>query len=57
MKLAILTFTKGKSVTEIKLQIDIMAALSYLVYQVRRNRSQELLQVANEIWEYLLANQ
>ena len=47
VKLAILTFTKGKS-AEIHLQIDNMTALSYLVYQVRRNRSQELLQVATK---------
>ena len=55
MKLAILTFTKGKSVTAIHLQIDNLTALSYLV-KIGENRSPELLQVANEIWEYLLAN-
>ena len=58
-KLAILTFTKGKSVTAIHLQIDNMTALSYLVKiggRGRGTRSPELLQVAKEIWDYLLAN-
>ena len=55
MKLAILTFTKGKSVTAIHLQIDNMTALSYLV-KMGGTRSPELLQVAKEIWDYLLAN-
>ena len=56
VKLSILTFTKGKSVTAIHLQIDNMTALSYLA-KMRGTRSQELLQVAKEIWDYLLANQ
>ena len=55
VKLAILTFTKGKSVTAIHLQIDNMTALSYLV-KMGGTRSPELLQVAKEIWDYLLAN-
>ena len=55
MKLAILTFIKGKSVTAIHLQIDNMTALSYLV-KMGGTRSPELLQVAKEIWDYLLAN-
>ena len=55
VKLAILTFTKGKSVTAIHLQIDNMTALSYLVKMVG-TRSPKLLQVAKEIWDYLLAN-
>ena len=54
-KLAILTFTKGKSLTAIHLQIDNMTALSYLV-KMGGTRSPELLQVAKEIWTYLLAN-
>ena len=54
-KLAILTFTKGKSLTAIHLQIDNMTALSYLV-KMGETRSPELLQVAKEIWTYLLAN-
>ena len=55
MKRAILAFTKDKSVTAIHLQIDNMIALSYLV-KIGGTRSPELLQVANEICEYLLAN-
>ena len=55
VKLEILTFTKGKSVTAIYLQMDNMTALSYLV-KMRGTRSPELLQVAKEIWDYLLAN-
>ena len=55
VKLAILTFTKGKLVTAIHLQIDKMAALSFLE-KMGGTRSQELLQVAKEIWDYLLAN-
>ena len=55
VKLAILTITKGKSVTAIHLQIDNMTALSYLV-KMGGTRSPELLQVAKEIWDYLLAN-
>ena len=43
VKLAILTFTKGKSVTTIHLQIDNMTDLS------GGTRSPELLQVAKEI--------
>ena len=48
VKLAILTSTRGKSVTTIHLQIDNMTALSYLV-KMRGTRSQELLQVAKEL--------
>ena len=55
VKLVILTFTKEKSVTAIHLQIENMTALSYLV-KMARTRSPELLQVAKEIWDYLLAN-
>ena len=55
MKLVILTFTKGKSVTAIHLQIDNKTALSYLV-KMGGTCSQELLQVAKVIWEYLLAS-
>ena len=55
VKLAILTFTKGKSVTAIHLQIDNMTALSYLV-KMGETHSPELLQVAKEIRDYLLAN-
>ena len=55
VKLAILTFPKGKSVTAIHLQIDNMTALSYLV-KMGETRSPELLQVAKEIWGYLLGN-
>ena len=55
MKLPILTFTKDKSVTVIHLQIDNMTALSYLV-KLEGTRSQELLQITKEIWNYLLAN-
>ena len=55
MKLAILTFIKCKSVTAIHLQIDNMTALPYLV-KLGGNRSPELLQIAKEIWDYLLAN-
>ena len=55
MKRAILTFTKDKSVTAIHLQIDNMTALSYLV-KMGGSLSPELLQVAKEIWDYLLAN-
>ena len=55
LKLAVLTFTRGKSVTTIHLQIDNMTALSYLV-EMGGTRSQKLLQVAKEIWDYLLAN-
>ena len=55
VKLAILTFTIGKSVTVIHLQIDNMTALSYLV-KMGGTLSPELLQVAKEIWDYLLAN-
>ena len=55
VKLAILTFTKGKSVTAIHLQIDNMTALSYLV-KMGETHSPELLQVAKEIWDYLLAH-
>ena len=55
VKLAILTFTRGKSVTTIHLQIDNMIALSYLA-KMGGTCSQELLQIAKEIWDYLLAN-
>ena len=55
VKLATLTFTKGKSVTAIHLKIDNMTALSNLV-KMRGTRSQDLLQIAKEIWDYLLAN-
>ena len=48
VKLAILTFNKGKSVTTNSLQIDNMVALFYLV-KMGGTRSQELLQVAKEI--------
>ena len=55
VKHAIMTFTKGKSVTTIHFQIDNMTALSYLA-KMGGTRSPELLQVAKEIWDYLLAN-
>ena len=55
MKLVILTFTRRKSVTTIHLQIDNMTALFYLV-KMGGTRSQELLQVAKEIWDCLLAS-
>ena len=55
MKLPILTFTKGKSVTAIHLQIDNTTGLSYLV-KMGRTRSPKLLQVVQETWDYLLAN-
>ena len=55
VKLAILIFTKGKSVTAIHLQLDNMAALFYLV-KMEGTRSPELLQVAKEIWDYLLVD-
>ena len=55
VKIAILIFTKGKLLTAIHLQIDKMAALSYLE-KMGGTRSQELLQVVKEIWDYLLAN-
>ena len=45
---------QGKSVTAIHLQIGNMTALSYLV-KMEGSRSPELLQVAKEIWDYLLA--
>ena len=48
VKLAILTFTKGKSATAIHLRIDNMTALSHLV-KMGGTRSPELLQVAKEI--------
>ena len=59
MKLAILAFTKGKSVTAIHIQIDNMTVLSYLVKRGAGGggtRSPKLLQVAKEIWDYLLAD-
>ena len=56
VKLAILIFTRGKSITPMHLQIGNIIALSYLV-KLEETRSQELLQVAWEIWDYLLANQ
>ena len=56
VKLAILPFTEGKLITAIHLQIDNMTAPSYLV-KMGETRSQELLQGAKEIWDYLLANQ
>ena len=55
VKLPILTFTKGKSVTVIHLQIGNMTALSYLV-KMGRTCSPKLLQVAKETWDYLLVN-
>ena len=55
MKLAILTFTRGKLVTTLHLQIDNMAALPYLV-KMGGTRNQELLKVTREIYDYLLAN-
>ena len=55
VKLAILTFTKEKSVIAIHLELDNTKALLYLV-KMGGTRSQELLQVAKEIWDYLLAN-
>ena len=55
VKLAILAFNKGKSITAIHLQRDNMTALSSLV-KMGGTRSPELLQVAKEIWDYLLAN-
>ena len=58
VKLAILAFTKGKSVTAIHIQIDNMTVLSYLVKRGAEGgtRSPKLLQVAKEIWDYLLAD-
>ena len=58
MKLAILAFTKGKSVTAIHIQIDNMTVLFYLVKRGAGGgtRSPKLLQVAKEIWDYLLAD-
>ena len=44
-----------KLVTAIHIQIENMAALPYLV-KIGGTRSPELLQVAKEIWDYLLAN-
>ena len=55
VKLVILTFTRGKPVTAIHLQIDNMTALYNLV-KMGGTRSQKLLQVAKEIWDYLLSN-
>ena len=55
MKLAILTITKGTSVTVIYLKMGNLTVVSYLV-KMGGTRSQELLQVAKEIWDYLLAN-
>ena len=56
VKLAILTFTRRKSITPIYLQIDNITALSYLV-KLGETRSQQLLQASKKIWDYLLANQ
>ena len=59
MKLAILAFTKGKSVTAIHIQIDNMTVLSYLVKRGAGGggtRSPKKRQVAKEIWDYLLAD-
>ena len=56
VKLAILTFTRRKSITPIYLQIDNITALSYLV-KLGGTRSQQLLQASKKIWDYLLANQ
>ena len=56
VKLAILTFTKEKPVIAVHLELDNTKALLYLV-KMGETRSQELLQVAKEIWDYLLANQ
>ena len=46
MKLAILTFTRGKSVTAVHLQIDNMTTLSYLV-KLGETGSQEPLEVTS----------
>ena len=56
VKLVILTFTRGKPVTAIHLQIDNMTALYNLVKMGGGTRSQKLSQVAKEIWDYLLSN-
>ena len=55
VKLAILTFTKEKSVIAVHLELGNTKAPLYLV-KMGGTRSQELLQVAKEIWGYLLAN-
>ena len=64
VKFAILTFTRGKSVTTVHLQIGNMTALPCFLKMGGGGgvggggwiHSQELLQVAMEIWDYLLAN-
>ena len=54
VKLTILTFTKGQSVTTIHLQIDNRTTV--LLSKNGGTRSPELLQRAKKIWDYLLAN-
>ena len=52
VKIAILTFHKRKPVNSIHLQIDNMAALSYLL-KMGGTHSMELIQTSKEIWDYL----
>ena len=54
-ELAIKTFTKGKTVKSIHLQVDNTTALKYIV-KMGGTKNQTLIAIAKRIWEYLLSN-
>lgn len=56
VKFEILTITKWKSVKAIYLQIENVAALTYLL-KIGGTSSKELSDIAKEIWDCLIPNQ
>ena len=56
VKLALLTFSKQKSVKAVHFQIDSTTTLIYLV-KVGGTGNQMLLKLSKEIWQYLLKHQ
>ena len=54
--LALLTFTKQKSLKAVHFQMDNTTALPYLV-KLRGTGNQMLLKLSKEIWQYLLKHQ
>ena len=56
MKLKTQVFTKGKLIKTIILQLENMRTLAYFA-KMERSFSQELLQIARKIWNYLFIKQ
>ena len=54
-EMAIKTFTKGKMVKSIHLQVDNMTTLHYIL-KMGGTKNRTLIEITKRIWEYLLSN-